>query len=690
MSRVEKLYNFIADQMVDQTEIVNRNETRLHFMQNRMDMYGLTQNDYFKTPTRFFLTNWIPPKAITRYLREVYGLSDGEVRPLFNLFKEKIGEIVLDRYPNIMGRKKPSTRKSRFNESKMDRYVDYIINEFIETNIVEDEDVFTGEDSLSFKQGPMHLYLREPKLLHFSTDLTLDEFMGGDFGIRVSKIFREKYHINDYNKILLLWKKICGKLLKDYYGNQTINESTNKQERYIEYIKDNLKKSVSFDLTDKNNSEVDVTCIFDFDPEEVFDYEMLLSSDWDKDLYYSGEYLFDKGFIKFLNGLGIYGINDINYFYHWYVKYIRNEFKKLNDGDEYINESTNKKNKFYDRIVDHFINTHCEISFFGDNSFNEYGASFYIDIEDNYNEPWVYFANDIKNKIKFGENSLYRNSSIYQRSFVYHLKNYGLTDVDEVLDVHLLIMKELLNRLEKLNKTITINESDDKQERFLNFVINDLVSNTIINYEVGRIQLHYIPSILPFHYSLLDIFDPFPHSFSDYCINTFGLTEDEVKYVWDQYKSIIEDKIINKEWGNINESIENNSKLEKLLDVMSDSFINTHYRVKVNQYYGYFRLIFTNGDMDWVVTKELIKKWSNEYIDWSEGYYEILKQDKIIDETPTANAFDQTFVDHLHPLGIKDGDVYQHFYKIVMNKLLEVVIKDTEYYTNKGYKQRKI
>jgi hypothetical protein len=583
LSRVEKLYDFIADQMVDQTEIVNRNTTRLHFMQNRMDMYGATQNDYFKAPTRFFLSNWIPPKAITKYLREVYGLSDGEVRPLFNLYKEKMGKIVLDRYPNIMGREKPSTRKRRFNESKMDRYVDYIINEFIENNIVEDEDEFTGEDFLSFKQGSTHLYLREPKLLHFTTDLTLDEFMEGDFGIRVSRIFREKYYINDYNKILLIWKKICGKLLKDYYGNQTINESTNK------------------------------------------------------------------------------------------------------------------KNKFYDRIVDHFINTHCEISFFDDNSFNEYGVSFYIDIEGDYNEPWVYFANDLKNKIKFDTNSLYRNSSKYQRSFIYHLKNYGLTSIDEVLEVHLLIMKELLNRLEKLNKTDNINESEDRRERFINVIVDDLVGSTKIDRQRNMITDNPFYGFI-FKYTR-EYEHNFPHIykyFERFCKDRYGLTEDEIDYVWNQYKTTIKDKIDNKD--NINESIDHNSKLEKLLDVMSDSFINKHYIVKVNQYYEYFKLIltrfagtlFTDGDIEWVVTKELVKKWSNEYITWSEGYYEILKQDKMVDETPTTNAFDQTFVDHLHPLGIKDADIYQRFYKIVMNKLLELVIKDTEYYTNKGYKQKNL
>jgi len=559
LSRVEKLYDFIADQMVDQTEIVNRNTTRLHFMQNRMDMYGATQNDYFKAPTRFFLSNWIPPKAITKYLREVYGLSDGEVRPLFNLYKEKMGKIVLDRYPNIMGREKPSTRKRRFNESKMDRYVDYIINEFIENNIVEDEDEFTGEDFLSFKQGITHLYLREPKLLHFSTDLTLDEFMKGDFGVRVSRIFRERYHINDYNKILLIWKKICGKLLKDYYGNQTINESTDKKEKYSNYIKDILKKTLNF-FYEEDRHWVELKCSFDFNPNEDFDYEMLLSTDWDNDLYYPGQYLFDKNFLKFCNDtFAIYEIETINRIYHWFVDFVRNEFKRRESVKDFLSESTDKKNKFYDRIVDHFINSHCEISFFDDNNFNEYGASFYIDIEDNYDEPWVYFANDLKNKIKFDVNSLYRNSDNYQRSFIYHLKNYGLTDIDEVLDVHLLIMKELLKRLEKLNQTDNINESEDKKERFINFVIEDLINSTHFDGE------WLTPPYLDSQFKITNVmgsrvFMSKPQGvslslgFNDYLYDKYGINEQQRwRYnLFNLYKKALIEKL--NQTDNINES----------------------------------------------------------------------------------------------------------------------------------------
>ncbi len=52
---------------------------------------------------------------------------------------------------------------------------------------------------------------------------------------------------------------------------------------------------------------------------------------------------------------------------------------------------------------------------------------------------------------------------------------------------------------------------------------------------------------------LLLLFIPFPFFpsppslFSKYCKEKYGLTEDEIDYVWDQYKTIIKDKISKRE-----------------------------------------------------------------------------------------------------------------------------------------------
>lgn len=451
MKKVNKLYNFIADQLVDETEIVDRAHARLHFMKNRLSKWGVIQNDYIEISPRFFLTRWKQADTIFHYLRDFYSLSDADIEIVFELYKEKMSKIVLEKYPKIM--------------SSLNRDI------------------------------------KPPN----------------------------------------------------------INENTDKKEKYSNYIKDILKKTLNF-FYEEDDQWIELKCSFDFNPDEDFEYEAFLSTDWDEDLYYPGQYLFDKNFLKFCNDtFGIYEIESINRIYHWFVDFVRNEFRRRESVKDFLNESTDKKSKFYDRIVNHFINSHCEISFFDDNSFNEYGASFYIDIEYNYDEPWVYFANDLKNKIKFDVKSLYRNSDNYQRSFVYHLKNYGLTDINEVLEVHLLIMKELLNRLEKLNKTITIKESDDKKERFINFVIDDLLgktdwwdgNTTDNNWHEKNVRIYtpFIDGDWVSTYALraANQFQiPFIfHRIKEYCKKMYGSSDEEVIQILDDYKNKVLDEIMN-------------------------------------------------------------------------------------------------------------------------------------------------
>lgn len=118
---------------------------------------------------------------------------------------------------------------------------------------------------------------------------------------------------------------------------------------------------------------------------------------------------------------------------------------------------------------------------------------------------------------------------------------------------------------------------EDKKERFLQFVINDLIADTIIDYDKDSIYFYvdHMPLPLSIFYTELTkqyskfLDRPLP-SFSDYCKERYGLTEDEIKYVWDQYKSIIKDKITNKD--NINESIED--KKSRFLNYVIDDLVS--------------------------------------------------------------------------------------------------------------------
>ena len=87
-------------------------------------------------------------------------------------------------------------------------------------------------------------------------------------------------------------------------------------------------------------------------------------------------------------------------------------------------------------------------------------------------------------------------------------------------------------------------------KRYLDKVLEHLVKGTKIDYEKKKISFLFFPSSKYNTRFSLFFSIPFPHSssfFYSYCIDTFGLTQEEIQYVWNKYKSIILDKIENGE-----------------------------------------------------------------------------------------------------------------------------------------------
>ena len=85
----------------------------------------------------------------------------------------------------------------------------------------------------------------------------------------------------------------------------------------------------------------------------------------------------------------------------------------------------------------------------------------------------------------------------------------------------------------------------DNQNKYLGKVISLLVRDTRID---NSIILPYLKFAFP-----TSFLSPIRHLknlnpsafFVKYCENTYGLSYDEIKYVWDQYRGIIKDKIDN-------------------------------------------------------------------------------------------------------------------------------------------------
>ena len=91
--------------------------------------------------------------------------------------------------------------------------------------------------------------------------------------------------------------------------------------------------------------------------------------------------------------------------------------------------------------------------------------------------------------------------------------------------------------------------------KFLNKVVGLIVYETKIEHEKERIYFPFMPRYPKYSIHLYsdpffpfrsdDINDSGPFSFRKHCRNVYGLNDYEIKYVWEQYKIIIRDKVKN-------------------------------------------------------------------------------------------------------------------------------------------------
>ena len=84
-------------------------------------------------------------------------------------------------------------------------------------------------------------------------------------------------------------------------------------------------------------------------------------------------------------------------------------------------------------------------------------------------------------------------------------------------------------------------------KKYLDKVIEHLVSRTKIDYDKGEIIFPFTTRSTPFSFSFFLSLLTTPFSFSlpfiKYCNSQCGLTEDETEYVYHRYVNIIEEKI---------------------------------------------------------------------------------------------------------------------------------------------------
>jgi hypothetical protein len=100
-----------------------------------------------------------------------------------------------------------------------------------------------------------------------------------------------------------------------------------------------------------------------------------------------------------------------------------------------------------------------------------------------------------------------------------------------------------------------------------------MVDDTVMDYEQKLVIYPFIPNSnsqwgLSTPLSYVQYASPFFIEFSEYCKYMYGLTEDEINYVWDQYKVIFNHKINSKP---MNESVDSKKiYLDKIVQYIID------------------------------------------------------------------------------------------------------------------------
>ena len=85
-----------------------------------------------------------------------------------------------------------------------------------------------------------------------------------------------------------------------------------------------------------------------------------------------------------------------------------------------------------------------------------------------------------------------------------------------------------------------------ENKKYLDKVLGYMVKGTKMDYENNSLNTPFSPLSILFSHLLHFHLSLFPFlTFSSYCRNYFGLTKDEIRYIWKEYRNIINDKIEN-------------------------------------------------------------------------------------------------------------------------------------------------
>ena len=369
-------------------------------------------------------------------------------------------------------------------EDRIKRYLDKVVDFLVEDTKVDRQYrmiFFPFTYKRSLRQGSNNL--KPFHRLLFDTYVPMDGFI---------EYIDESFGITSEEGIVYVWETYKDVMRDIVFGKEDINESMDSKKIYLDKI-------VQYIIDDT---------IIDYDEGEV------------KYPYYSGILLINNGRLPFsvhsFRPFSIY-CNDMYGLGIEEIQYVWKEYKNKLIGGEYINESVGRKNEYLDKVVEYLVDD--TIIDFKKNEirypFFHHLQSFSLS-----SPPFSPILDTL---------SSFRN---------YNKDNYGLTENDMGY-----VWKEYKNIiLYKINNSGSINESIDRRDEYLNKIVDFLVDDTEMVYDIKVIRYPHLPNHPQFFsFSRFFLFNSHP-SFSKYIKDNYSLNDEEIDYVWEEYKNIINEK----------------------------------------------------------------------------------------------------------------------------------------------------
>ena len=84
----------------------------------------------------------------------------------------------------------------------------------------------------------------------------------------------------------------------------------------------------------------------------------------------------------------------------------------------------------------------------------------------------------------------------------------------------------------------------DKKEKYINYIVEDMIKNTEIDYDREKIKYPFSSSFYLFRFILYP-HSPFFSNFSKYITERYGIHDEDVDIIWKLYKGKIKEVIDN-------------------------------------------------------------------------------------------------------------------------------------------------